>query len=206
MLSIIDIESETQRENDEPRSRFGANVADAELVRRAQAGDQWAEEALFRRYVAYATRLATRLMSRRADADDVVQDVFADVLTSLHKLRDPDAFKSWLSRVVVNRCRKAFRRRKVARALGLDRGQDDASLALLASSEASPEVLAELQLADRVLSKLATEQRTAWLLRYAQGETLESVADLTGCSLATAKRRIAAAQKTLRASFPEGSA
>ena len=37
--------------------------------------------------------------------------------------------------------------------------------------------------------------RVAWTLNYVEGETLEEVARLCGCSLATAKRRIAAAQR-----------
>jgi hypothetical protein len=37
-----------------------------------------------------------------------------------------------------------------------------------------------------------------------EGEPLESVAQLSGCSLATAKRRIAAASRTIDEAFADG--
>jgi RNA polymerase sigma-70 factor (ECF subfamily) len=191
---------------DEPRDRdrrpahpFGSDATDAELVRRACEGDSWGQEVLFRRYVRDVTQLCTRLMGRREDADDVVQDAFAEALRDMGRLRDPDAFRSWLMRIAVNRCRKTYRRRKLSRALGLDRGYDDASLTQLGDRAASPETLVELELLDQVLRRLPTDQRIAWMLRHVEGETLEAVAELTGCSLATAKRRIDAGQVVLRA-------
>ena len=45
----------------------------------------------------------------------------------------------------------------------------------------------------RALDRLPARQRVPWVLRYIEGEQLEAVAELCGCSLATVKRRIAAA-------------
>jgi RNA polymerase sigma-70 factor (ECF subfamily) len=188
----------------EPRRSFDRDLSDGELVLRARGGDRWATEVLFRRHVAHATRLATRLMARRCDADDVVQDAFAEVLTSLSKLREPEAFRAWLSRIVVTRCRRGLKRRRLARVVGLDGRVDDSTLEQLACGSASPETLAELRNVDEVLRRLPTETRVAWVLRYVQQETLEAVAELTGCSLATAKRRIRAAQVIMTARFERG--
>lgn len=179
------------------RRAFGGEVDDAELVRRAQAGEEWATEALFRRHVEGITRLCTRLVGRRADADDAVQDTFAEALRDLPKLREPEAFRGWLQRVAVNRSKKVYRKRRLLRTLGLDRGIDDATLTQLASEALGTEALTELTLIDAALRRLPTEQRIAWMLRYVQDETLESVAELMQCSLATAKRRVAAAQSAL---------
>jgi hypothetical protein len=41
-------------------------------------------------------------------------------------------------------------------------------------------------------------------LRYVEGEPLENVASLSGCSLATAKRWIAAAAVVLEEAFADG--
>jgi RNA polymerase sigma-70 factor (ECF subfamily) len=56
----------------------------------------------------------------------------------------------------------------------------------------------------RVLEAMPTDLRIAWSLRHMHEETIESVAELTGCSLATAKRRIAAAQRVLREELSDG--
>ena len=45
----------------------------------------------------------------------------------------------------------------------------------------------------RALDRLPTRLRVPWVLRYVEGESLQDVAKLCGCSLATAKRRILAA-------------
>jgi RNA polymerase sigma-70 factor (ECF subfamily) len=50
----------------------------------------------------------------------------------------------------------------------------------------------------RALDCLPARERVAWTLRNVEGETLERVAVLCGCSLATAKRRIASAHHKLR--------
>jgi RNA polymerase sigma-70 factor (ECF subfamily) len=48
-----------------------------------------------------------------------------------------------------------------------------------------------------VLDALPSDERVAWSLRHVEGERLERVAELCGCSLATAKRRIAAAHQRI---------
>lgn len=175
-----------------------AGPDDAELVRRARSGDRWAHEAIFRRYVKDVARIAERLLRRRSDADDVVQDTFAAALTSLDRLEDPAALRSWLIGIAVFRVKRRHRTAGFLRMLGLDRGLDDATLSVLASDEASPEARAELRLVDQALASLSQDERIAWMLRHVEGEKLEDVAAMTGCSLATAKRRIAAADARVR--------
>ena len=177
--------------------------SDEALVERALAGDAWAEEALFRRYAAQVLTLAERLLRRRAEADDVVQDTFADAFTKLGTLRDPRAFRSWLFGIAVRRVRRRQRRLAFRRALGLDRGLDDATLPILVSPACSPERIAELGRIDRILSQLHPDQRNAWMLRRVEGEKLEDIATIVGCSLATAKRRIQAADVLIRAALGE---
>jgi RNA polymerase sigma-70 factor (ECF subfamily) len=150
------------------------------------------------------TRVATRLAGREGEADDVVQDSLVEAVRDLRKLRDPEAFRSWVLRITVNRARKTYRRRRWTQWLGADRAVDDASLPQLAAKELRAEARAELELIERVLRRVPTEQRFAWMLRHVEGETLESVAELTGCSLATAKRRIAGVQRVLQQHIERG--
>jgi len=65
---------------------------DAQLAVRAQGGDAWAEEALYRRHAAHIYHLAYRLLGARADAEDVVQEAFVAVLEHLGQLREPAAY------------------------------------------------------------------------------------------------------------------
>ena len=86
------------------------------------------------------------------------------------------------------------------RALGLGMGgAEEGPLSALASPKLSPEGLAELRLLDEVLTRLPAQERMAWMLRHVRGEALDTIAQWLGCSLATAKRRLQAAQLSVQA-------
>ena len=172
---------------------------DADLVERACRGNHAAEEQIYRRHAAMVLALLMRLLGRRSDAEDAAQDTFVIAFESIRQLRDPGALRTWLLRIAVSQARRRFRRRKLLGALGLHIGADDATLESLVAQGVSAERRADLAALDRVLATLPAEQRIAWTLRYVEGEELEAVAAACGCSLATAKRRIAAASAQVRA-------
>jgi len=172
-------------------------ASDAALVARACRGEIAAREALFRKHVGAAWALALRLTARREDADDVVQDAFVTALGDLAKLRTGEAFGAWLATIVVRQAHRHFRRRRLRRLLGLDRGADEGVLASLAARDASADRLIELAQVDAVLRTIDDRERSAWVLRHVEGHTLVEVAELCGCSLATAKRRVASADRAL---------
>ncbi len=167
------------------------SISDADLAIRLVAGEPWAREAFYRRYVKAVWCTALRLVGNRSDADDVVQDTFVEAFRDVDKLRDPARMRGWLLQIAVHQAHRRFRRRKLARKLGLDRSTEDGLLEALAKPGTSAEARAELACIDRVLSKVTANQRFAWMLRHVEGLSLEEVAQACNCSLATAKRRIA---------------
>ena len=173
-------------------------IDDAALVERAIDGDRWAMEVLYRRHVRRVTNAVTRMIGRSADADDAIQEAFLVAFSRLPELRDPGAFRGWLAQIAVNEVRGRLRKRKWLRRFALDRDEDDASLESLASEEASPEVRAELAKVDAVLLRLDANLRMAFILRFVEGWELTEVAAALDCSLATAKRRIKAAQERVQ--------
>jgi len=170
-----------------------ATVGDAELVTRALGGDRWSREVLYRRHVRYLLAISTRLLSSRSEGEEIVQDTFVVGFEQLGSLRDPAAVRSWLARIAVSLVRRRLRRERLLRFLGLDQGLDNAGLESLVAPTLRPDDRAELALADRVLRRLPSDRRIAWMLRRVEGLPLAEVASVCGCSLATAKRRIASA-------------
>jgi RNA polymerase sigma-70 factor (ECF subfamily) len=167
-------------------------LGDAELVVRALGGDRWSRDVLYRRHVRYLLAISTRLLSNRSEGEEVVQDTFIVGFEQLGSLRDPAALRSWLARIAVNLVRRRLRRGRLLRLLGLDRAPDDATLAELAAPTLKPDDHAELALVDRMLRGIPADRRIAWMLRRVEGLPLGEVATLCACSLATAKRRVAA--------------
>jgi RNA polymerase sigma-70 factor (ECF subfamily) len=176
----------------------GLEATDAVLVRQAQGGTTSALEALFRRHRPRVTGLAFTLMGRNADVEDLVQDSFAQALQSLDKLKEPAAFASWLTAIVVGTANKTFRRRHLLMRLGLW-SHDPEEMDRLAARTASPEIAAELRAVSAVVNSLQTESRIALLLRRVEGMRLEDIATMMKLSLSTVKRRLGVAEQILDA-------
>lgn len=73
-------------------------------IRRAQAGDRDAFEALVLFYRPHALRFAQSLVHSPADAEDIVQEAFARVYLRLSTLRPDAPLKPWLFSTIRNRC------------------------------------------------------------------------------------------------------
>jgi RNA polymerase sigma-70 factor, ECF subfamily len=173
---------------------------DRDLVERVLANDRHAFELLYRRHAGFAFGLVVRLQGSKLDAEDVVHDAFLRVRSELTGLRDAGAFRAWLGSIVVSQVRMRLRKGRLLRALGLAT-QDPVDLDSLASEVAGPEVRAQLAQLYALLRVLPADERIAWTLRHVERHRLEEVAELTECSLATAKRRLLRAQQFLRDHF-----
>jgi len=180
----------------------GAGPTDAALVLAARAGEQWAREALFRRYARFAFGLAYRILPLDADIDDLVQDSFLYAFERLDRLSNPQAFQAWLSSIVVRTAGKRLRRRKLQIRLGLLRSEPlDADLVV--SRAAPPDVAAELRAVYGLLERLSGEERIALVLRRVERLEIPEIAQQMGLSTSTVKRRLNAAEARLaRASKP----
>jgi RNA polymerase sigma-70 factor (ECF subfamily) len=169
---------------------------DADLVERARAGDPSAEEALYRRHAPSLLTFLSRVLTSEADGLDAMQDAFVIAFRKLRGLRDPSRFGSWLRQTGMRCALRTLRRRRLLARLGF--GAKDTALELVPTMEAGPEVRVQLRALERVLLGLPDEQRIPWMLRYVDGYELTEVAELANVSLATAKRKIAAAQAVVR--------
>jgi RNA polymerase sigma factor (sigma-70 family) len=94
----------------------GRPLEDAELIKRAQAGEVMAYEELVRRYQDVAVRTA-HLIAPAADAEDAAQEAFVKAWAALGRFRLGSPFRPWLLRIVANEARN--RRRSSGRRQGL---------------------------------------------------------------------------------------
>lgn len=152
-------------------------------------------DAAFRAHAGYVASVALRVLGRPSEVDDLVQDVFLRVLPRLDDLREPAAIRGWLAVITARLARRRLRSRRWKLWLGVDGDHDYTQLADGAASPQDRALLSELY---RTLDRLPVHQRLAWTLRHAEGLELTAVARACDCSLATAKRWIAAAEAALR--------
>ena len=152
-------------------------------------------EGTYRRYARYVAAVVLRLDPRVPDLEDVVQDVFLAAAGGIGRLRDPNATKGWLATVAVRLVRRRLRAKRMWRWLGL--GEESRPPARLVDAGTNPLDRLLLAAVYQALDSVALADRMAFILHHIEGETLEDVAGICRCSLATAKRRIARAQRVV---------
>ncbi len=155
-------------------------------------------------YTAYSRLVAhigTRILGRHDEIDDLVQDVFVEAARWLPRIENRALLKHWLITVTVREARRRLRKRGLGALLGADDG-DFRHVTDQAAASAQKGVLRDVY---RVLDQVAADDRKAWALRYIEGESLVRVAEITGCSLATVKRRVARAHSKVLEALRDGS-
>ena len=128
-------------------------------------------------------------------AEDAAQETFLAAYRKLDQLRRPEAFASWLRRIVITQCGRMTRGRHRA-------GQPLESVAEPASGEPTPAEVAERrELTDRVtaaLRSLPEPQRMPLTLYYINGYTQKEVAEFLDVPVGTVKSRLHNSRRRLK--------
>lgn len=152
-------------------------------------------DAMYLRYAPYVAAVGIRLLGRDDEVEDLVQDVFVQVMRSLGQLREAGAFKGWLAQITVRAATRRLRQRNLRRALlG---APAEAHYEALCASSSTPEERALVAQVYAVLDTLPATWRVIWVLRHVEGESLQAIAALVGCSMSTVQRRLADAQAAI---------
>lgn len=175
--------------------------ADRQLVLAVADGSSEALGRLYDRYGATVYALARRIVSRLEDAEEVVQDVFAQVWRQAHQYRTERAsVAGWI--VMLARTRAIDRLRSRRARPDEDRGVEPTTVAPFASAGPTPEQSAlSADVAARVrqaLAGLPEKERELIELAYYRGLTHTEIAETTGIPLGTVKTRIRAGMDALR--------
>src|SRR4051812_45050882 len=164
------------------------------LVVRCQAGDARAFAELVERYQPRLREFLRRMLSGGGgadDSDDVLQDVWFDVFRSVGKLRDTNAFATWLYRIARDRAYRIIRRKGLAT-------QPIDEVELPAGSPDAEFDADERRLVMASLDRLPHEQREVLLLRFVEQMNYEQIARAVGCELGTVRSRLHYAKRALR--------
>lgn len=126
--------------------------------------------------MAIALRTATAIMGSREEAADVAQDVALDVLRSLDRLRDPEAFDAWVRKIAVRHTLRALRKQRLRPppVPFSDDGEHEVGVdldLLIASRGALAQALASLP----------PRQAVALVLRYVHDLPDREIAEALGC-------------------------
>jgi RNA polymerase sigma-70 factor (ECF subfamily) len=178
--------------------------ADSQLVLAVAGGSSDALGRLYDRYGATVYALARRIVSRLEDAEEVVQDVFAQVWRQAHQYRTERAsVAGWI--VMLARTRAIDRLRARRARPDEDRGIEPTAAVPVPATGPNPEESAlsadDVKRVREALSALPEQQRTLLELAYYSGLTHTEIAEKTGIPLGTVKTRIRSGMESLRTVF-----
>jgi RNA polymerase sigma-70 factor (ECF subfamily) len=167
-----------------------AAISDAELVRRALAGQHDPFAALVARYQKRAFWIAYHVVGRVEDARDVAQESFVRLFRSLAKYDFARSFYTWFYRIVMNLAIDSLRKIRSSRANNIDD--------LLGSLPDSREVEGDVPLQRgeengqvwAVLDKLDAKFRAVLVLRDIHGLSCREIAPILKVTHATARWRL----------------
>jgi RNA polymerase sigma factor (sigma-70 family) len=148
-----------------------------------------------------------RRVANDADVEDILQDVFSELIEAYRLMQPVEHLSAWLFRVARNRITDLFRKRKTEALSDAPEagGDEDEMLGLdelLPSAEAGPDaayarsiLLDEL---DAALGELPPEQQDVFIAHEIEGKSFKELAAETGLSINTLLSRKHYAVRYLR--------
>jgi RNA polymerase sigma-70 factor (ECF subfamily) len=182
--------------------------AEADLVRRAAAGEHAAFEMLMRRCNQQVFRMARGILKDDAEAEDAVQEAYVTAYRALKSFRGDSKLSTWLGRIVINESLGRLRRRK-GQGVVVPFAEPDRDLPgepeLADERTPSPEdstLRTELRaLLEHEIDALPLAFRTVFVMREVEDMTVEETAQCLGIPEPTVRTRLFRAKALLRSAL-----
>lgn len=167
-------------------------LAEVELLDRLRAGEMDAVAQAYDLYAKTVFRIGCRLLGESADAEDLVQDVFAGLTRTVRTFEGRGSFENWLKRVAVRAALMKLRQERVHHRSLRRHGW------WMRRTHEPVSVAQRLDL-EEALKQLDCSLRSAFILKEAEGYSHKEVAEILGISVGAARVRLYRARRKLRA-------
>ncbi len=178
-------------------------AGDAAVMSRLAGGDQRALAELYDRYGSLLLGLGVRVLGDRAEAEDVLHDVFVEIWK---RAGDFDAergsVKTWIAMRMRSRCLDRQKSPRVARRVPFD----DSAAERQAAPTQNPMLRLERQAVRDAMAALPAEQREVVELAYFKGLSTLEIGAAMGIAQGTVKSRLFAARDKLQRALRGGEA
>lgn len=165
----------------------GMSPASQTSLERARDGDLMAFRELLRKHKARVFSIALRFTGRRADAEELAQDVFLQLHGALRQIESEAHLKHWLLRTVSHRCidrlRQGSRQPQLVPIESLAEGMEPAA------ADAGHDPLAGAHIR-RLLRELTPDARAVMLLKFQEDLDPTEIASVLAISVNTVKSHL----------------
>jgi len=173
-------------------------LVDPELIEECRNGNLQSFRKLVGISSAFAFPVAFRMLGEEEAAKDVVQETMITIWSKLKKIRSSASYKTWLYRIVVNKCYDQMRKRKALK----ETRADDKTWALI-SNHISDEAPSQLENRETAMiiglltEKLSPKQKSVFILSDLEDLKPEEISEITGMSRRNIKANLHYARKKI---------
>jgi len=185
----------TEEDKQDNSSGLSQQALLLDLLKRSREGDTLAMEAIYERYKQPIFNLVYQYTYNTAVAEDLLQDIFLKIFTSLKDLQKDEAFTGWLYRIAINTSYSYLRSRKssVHRTIPLS----DVEGMINDKTSDSPQKILKKPLEDAIQS-LPPRLKSIFILHDVQGFKHEEISRILGCAVGTSKSQLFKARMKIR--------
>ena len=178
-------------------SKFADIQIDKAIIKRAARGDARAHEILYRAFATPVYSLCLRFTRVPANAEDLVQETFIEIMRSIKNFRGEAAVGSWIRRIAVTKSLMFLRSAWISRSQALAEGFDDMTAGDNLSHGISrhPDDAMDL---DAALANLSDVSRSVVWLHDVEGYTHKEIAAFMGKSESFSKSQLSRAYQRLK--------
>ena len=159
------------------------------LVKQSIAGDADAFLELMEKNTLAMYKVARGILGNDEDVADAIQDTILTCFEKIHTLKQPQYFKTWMIRILINECNKILRH---YRSIQVQDNMPD-----VPGQDGS---LAELEFKE-MLSLVEEKYRIALILYYVEGFKISDIASILELNENTVKSRLKRAREQIRAEY-----
>ena len=146
----------------------------------------------------FAFSVAMRMLGDEAEADDIVQESIITVWQKIGRLKNPDGFRSWFYRIVINKCFDRMRKLKKNPEACYDERAWRTISDMLSEGPSVRLENAEIGLIVNTLTlKLSPRQKAVFILSDLEEMSQEEIAAITGISRLSVKSNLYHARKRI---------
>jgi RNA polymerase sigma-70 factor, ECF subfamily len=146
----------------------------------------------------FAFSVAFRMIGDEDEAKDVVQETMVTIWQKLKKIKSAEVYKTWVYRIVVNKCYDQLRTRR----RNPEHGTDEKTWASIANkiSEGPSSDLENLEMAQiirQLTNRLSAKQKAVFVLSELEEMSSDEISQITGMSKTGIKSNLYYARKSI---------
>jgi RNA polymerase sigma-70 factor (ECF subfamily) len=173
-------------------------LTDLKLIEECRGGNLENFRKLVQMTSPFAFSVAFRMLGDEDQAKDIVQETMVTIWQKLNKIKSAEAYKTWIYKIVINKCYDQLRRRKI----NPEFSPDEKTWRLI-SDRISVEPSAELENGEtamiiRVLTnRLSPKQKAVFVLSDLEQMSHDEISEITGISKSGIKANLHYARKSI---------